>query len=979
MCVIKSSATVVLSVGMSFCAFAGGARTVEGDILTYDVPSGEIYVESESIPGEVTTVIKTGDGTLDVRAGNASRKTDLTVEVRKGYVTTAINTDPFGGEKTLIKVLNGGALWFTGAAAGQKTRAFYRIEIAGDGPDGKGAFYRTGASGGDCLITNLKLTDGATIGGDKKFGVRYTDLNFHTLTNKVESGTGETLVYASHEYGSHVKNPGNIVQLSNSVTIDSLKSWNGVADGNSWTVAKASCLDFFTQASGIPFPWEVKAEASPTFRVYKDAEMLRGVSGVGSGVVLTLNSLYKFVDSRRLTVHGMITNVSLVKESPLLAVSLQTNDHYFSSMNINGGSVEVVGNGIHKLHNSYNSSFVKNGGRMLFKDAGDVFSDCGYISVCNSSADGSSKPSFMDVAGETRWSATNLIGGYLWSRIYLGEQNDVYGTESVKDSGWGRAAVRDGAVVTNNFIIGNSGVGALMLNNAELYQPYDIFGIANGDTAAYGHFGSSNSVFTTARDIYMAKSSGSEAHYVQCGGVARNRQCAVKAGIGGYANFYVGGGGQYDTCTTFADPSGAAVFHLGYNAVGSSSGGEGVLTVEDNARLKVGIINLLARENYLSLVNLNRGGCLAANYMHYSSSHVKPEGSRLLFSFNGGRIKYCVDSRYSDATVDFLGDSPDRMIIHELGGEIEVARNSSISCKVPLERPAGKSIKAITLPTDADFVAATNIGPARIIIEGVGEGASAFASYDSGRGVLGEVVITSSGTGYDESTKAYITIPRYPERRFECGVELMEGKSGGFVKSGAGALSLNCPSTYDGATVVKGGQLTASCHWAFPSNTLLRIEGGTAQCNSYNIFFEAIEGTSGNIYFYLRTKKTVDVNRLSLFASPDVKLTDGYDIKVHGDWKVSAADVVAAKSEGRTPGYSCSVQFGPAATIEFDGTEGLTKDMSPYVICSVPEGKSISGRPALVNPESLGDRWAFSVSGSKLILKYRNPFSMIIR
>lgn len=967
----------MLSVGLFFCAFAGGTRTIDGDVLTYDIPSGETYVENVLIPDEVSTVIKTGAGTLEVKAGNSARTSPLTVEIMEGYVKTAISKDPFGGEKTTIKVARGAALWYTGEYPGQKTRVIYDLKIEGDGPDGKGAFYRTGASGGDCLITKLELTGGATIGGDKKFGVRYTNLNSHTLTNKVVGSIDESFIYASHESGSHVKNPGNIVQLSNSVTIDSLKSWEGVSDENSWTVAKAACLDFFNQASGIPFPWEVKAEASPTFRVYKDAEMLRGVSGVGRGVVLTLNSLYKFVDSRRLTVHGMITNVSLVKESPLLAVSLQTNDHYFSSMNINGGSVEFVGNGRHSLLSAWNSAFVKNGGSLLFKDAGDVFSDCGYISVCNSSADGSSKPSFMDVAGETRWSATNSIDGYLWSRIYLGEQNDVYGTKSVKASGWGVASIRDGAVVTNCFLIGNSGVGALMLNNAELYQLYDVLEIANGNAAAYGYFGSSNSVFTTARDVRMARSQGTEAHYVQYGGVARNRQSGVKAGVEGYANFYVGGGGRYDTCTTFEDPNGAAVFHLGYNQAGSSPGGEGVLTVEDDALLEVATINLLSRTNYLSLVNLNRGGCLAASYMHYSPNHAKPDGSRLLFSFNGGKLKY--RSTWGSPEY-FLGDSPDRIVLHELGGEIEVADNSNVNCKVPLERPVGKSIKSISLPDDEEFVGATKIGPAKIIIEGSGEGASAFALFDARRGILNGVVVTSPGTGYDDNTKAYIRIPALPDQMFECGIELTEVTGGDLVKSGKGDLGLYCTNTYVGATVVKGGVLYAKSHWAFPSNTLLRVEGGSVQCFNYKNFFEAIEGWSGNVNFYERNHVPIDVQRLSLFAGANVTLGDGnYTMNVHGAWKVKAADIAAVKSESRIPGYSCNVNFMSGATIEFDGTEGLVKENSPYVLCALPEGKSFTGRPVLVNPESLGDRWAFSMSGSVMSLKYRNPFAVIFR
>ena len=973
----------MLSVGLFFCAFAGGTRTIEGYVLTYDIPSGETYVENELIPDDVSEVIKKGDGTLEVKAGNSARKSALTVEIMEGYVKTAISTDPFGGEKTTIKVARGAALWYTGANPGQKTRLIYKMEIAGDGPDGKGAFYRTGSSGGDCLITNLKLTDGATIGGDKKFGVRYTDLNSHTLTNKVESTSGETLVYAHNDYGSHVKNPGNIVQLSNSVTIDGLKSWDGVSDGNSWTVAKASCLDFFTQASGIPFPWEVKAEANPTLRVFKDAEMLRGITGVNSGLSLTFSGLQNFQTPRVLTIRGAITNFALTKNDAVLKVAMLTNDHYFSHMDINAGAIDIIGGERQKLVNAWNTSHIKSGGSLLLEDAGDVITDMGYLTVCNPSFATDGLVPRLDVVGDTRWSASVRGEGgnsYLYSMVYLGQRRDVYNTESVNASGWGVASIRDGAVVTNAFKVGTKGAGALTLENAELYQCNASLDVGTDSEACYGYFGSSNSVFTTVGNLNMASAAGSEAHYVQYGGVARNRKCGVMAGGAGYSNFYLGDGAKYDTSTTFPpDNTDKSCFHLGYNfANRPATGGESVLTVDDKSLLEVQRINLLSRAGSVSQVNLNRGGCLSALQMWYCENHVKFENSRLLFSFNGGKIRFA--SEWNTQYVDFLGDVPDRMVLHGLGGEIEVAANSSVNCKVPLERPAGKSIKSISLPDDEEFVEATKIGPAKIIIEGSGEGASAFAPFDARRGILNGVVVTSPGAGYDDDTKAYVKIPALPGRMFECEVELMEEAGGDFVKSGNGVLGLNCTNTYAGATVVKGGRLDANSHWAFPSNTLLRVEGGSVQCNNYKNFFEAIEGWSGYVYFYLRNHVPIDVQRLSLFAGANVTLGDGnYTMNVHGAWKVKAADIAAVKSESRIPGYSCNVNFMSGATIEFDGTEGLVKEESPYVLCALPEGKSFSGRPVLVNPESLGDRWAFSMSGSVMSLKYRNPFAVIFR
>jgi autotransporter-associated beta strand protein len=316
-------------------------------------------------------------------------------------------------------------------------------------------------------------------------------------------------------------------------------------------------------------------------------------------------------------------------------------------------------------------------------------------------------------------------------------------------------------------------------------------------------------------------------------------------------------------------------------------------------------------------------------------------------------------------------------VIHELGGEIMIRENTDITCSTPLERPVGKSVKAISLPSDADFLAATNIGPARIVIEGVGEGATAFASFDKVKGVLGKVIVTSPGTGYDDTTKAFVCIPKHPNRRFECTVELMEEEGGDFVKSGEGGLALGCTNTYAGATIVKGGTLIAQSHWAFPSNTLLHIESGMVQLNHYKAFFECVEGVSGNVRCYLSPDKIINVRRLSLNASEAITFAEGVKMRVHGPWKISAADVAAAA--GKTPGYSCPVEFTDTATIEFDGTEGLSKEKSPYVLCELADGVQFTGRPVLVNEDTLGERWALSMNGSSIRLKYRNPFALIVR
>jgi hypothetical protein len=125
---------------------------------------------------------------------------------------------------------------------------------------------------------------------------------------------------------------------------------------------------------------------------------------------------------------------------------------------------------------------------------------------------------------------------------------------------------------------------------------------------------------------------------------------------------------------------------------------------------------------------------------------------------------------------------------------------------------------------------------------------------------------------------------------------------------------------------------------------------------------------------------TGELHTLTVETNPEGLAVDadGMKMSVGGAWKVSSGDLASMKSAGKTPRYPCSVEFTDEATIEFDGTEFLSRDMSPYPICAFDNGKR-TGTPRLVNPETLGPCWRFSVSGGMLSLKYRQPFAVILR
>lgn len=952
-------------------AFGEAEVTLSGAVVTYNVPENETYVLNDPFPADASTVVKTGAGTLEVGVGNPER-TGLIIDIRQGYVKTAVNKTAFGAGDT-VKVTSGAALWFTGQNRDENlyNTMFGTVEISGAGPDGKGAFYRTGGFGPDYVIGTLKVMDGATVGGDNRCGARITYLNGNTLTNAV---TGNNGVFIYRYFGdwfwstTKVCGPGNIVQKSSIVIFQGYKSehWEDVGVTDIWRFGTTSLMSLSANTY-LPFSMRLSGDAT----VSLDGSGLNiagSIIGDGAGrPKLTLTSS-KAPDPVTLDVGGSISNVSLTVDKGNISLRMENSDLQCVLGSLGGSSLEVTGGESHEILRQWCIAKLYDGSRLSFTDAGVISMPNAIVACANGNFARNGLISRFEISGDTSMALTS--SSFPAPGVYVGS---VFSDPNVgtTESGWGVMSIRDGAVVTNGFVTGSSGTGALYLTDSVLYQK-GRNAVVGGGNSGYGYLYASNAVITFKYSLSLAEGAGTTGHYVQFGGKTAHNASAAVVGGAGNANFYIGDGGRYDMRSTYEDPNGTAFFWLGKNS-GESGVSESVFTCDNCSTCEVGRIHTLASSNHVSYMNLNRGSQLVVGQMWYSADHSRADNSRFLLSFNGGSLKYLISYGSQE---DFLEDAPDRIIVHSLGGEIVLPENNWMRCDVPLERATGKSIKAVHPPRDLDFLAATNIGPARIVFEGAGEGATAFFAFDDGKGMLGNAIITSPGTGYDDDTVAYVVIPQYPDRRFTCGVELASETGGDFIKSGAGSLTLGCTNTYAGATVVRGGTLIAGCDWSIPSNSVLRMTDGAMDCANKVMALECVEGSGGEIRNV--AGNVLEVERLSIAGADGVSFPDGMKMSVGGAWKVSSGDLASMKSAGKTPRYPCSVEFTDEATIEFDGTEFLSRDMSPYPICAFDNGKR-TGTPRLVNPETLEPCWRFSVSGGMLSLKYRQPFAVILR
>ena len=111
----------------------------------------------------------------------------------------------------------------------------------------------------------------------------------------------------------------------------------------------------------------------------------------------------------------------------------------------------------------------------------------------------------------------------------------------------------------------------------------------------------------------------------------------------------------------------------------------------------------------------------------------------------------------------------------------------------------------------------------------------------------------------------------------------------------------------------------------------------------------------------------VNVQRLSLYANENIKFASGVRLKVHGAWKLTSADLAAAKQAGKTSCYSCPVEFADTATIEIEDVDSLDREQSPYVLASYA---SHVGAPQLVHAEKLGGRWSLRVRNGQMLLGF---------
>ncbi len=454
-----------------------------------------------------------------------------------------------------------------------------------------------------------------------------------------------------------------------------------------------------------------------------------------------------------------------------------------------------------------------------------------------------------------------LAGSSIFTRsnatLYVGTDAGSRGTFIVQDDAtfWGNyqmyvanAAGSTGTVTVtggsltiaqNNTVIGNSGIGRLILaggfltnvntylgNNAGapgvMIQSGGVFR-ATGTTAIADKIGSAGSYIQTdgtyngAGELRIANAPFASGYFEMQGGTRTNASW-VQVGYQGLGLYYQSGGTNWVTGAggmLLNNGSGtngaigvvyasggvltsALPFYLGYNTA-PAGGGRAELTVAGgnvmlNNALTVNRFSAGAGMMSTNIVNLNSGTLRAWQIVKGATGGIS------VLNFDGGTLL----AGASTSTVPSFLQGLDAAYVHDGGAVVDTAGNS-VTIGQNLLAPAGSGVA--TLPWTGDvggFVGAPYVE----ISGGGGFGATAVALFDYVTGSVTGLALTGAGSGYAPGDTLTVRLVGGGGPTTTVGSATLGGlASGALTKQGNGTLVLTGNNTFTGGTTIAAGTL----------------------------------------------------------------------------------------------------------------------------------------------------------------------------
>ncbi len=940
---------LILSLALVAAVFGARAENtvepvIDGDTWTFTVASGTVTYTS-TISGAVR-LVKEGAGMLDL--GTDANVFTGGIVVNGGTLRGSYAA--LGGRGTdtpphaRIAVADGATLTIADTAGSGGTSALATtLEVSGAGADGRGAVQRSGTNAGSRhgLFPNVILKGDTTLGADARWGFGgpkgcALDMGGHRLTIRASAQ-----MFEFYTTGTTVTNPGDIDVAEGTILMQ--KPLGGEAFGDhALRFADGTSMSLY----GTDVTWPVVAAGAATVSVTKkdDAQnTLREAVTFGSGLTWAANNA-AFVSTLAGALDG--PGVFRVKGPGTFCVT--------------GGLSRTVG------------ALTVTNATLALKDAGTFAvtnRTVGATGFTPTDAAALVQGTWANVArlavtGATTFtmpaSANGTTADTEKRHLMVGRDRDTFGVLEIgagatvsNDLNVGRFAGSVGAVYLNGGTLfwrggsqnqgwlGQAGAGYLAVNaGAFASEGFITMGRA-GVGIVRQRGGRVDMTAANALSLRLARESGSYAHWHQTGGTFTGAHHAVLCHADALLNqkdveavLTVAGDG-----TSFALASGKSVIaYVSSNAVTS------VLNVRDGATLACAKIF----KERMGKVN----DTTATPNFGDESFRAATANAKLYVNVDGGVLKTLNNGVFFQNNFGTY-DDPDRVTVYAGGLTVdtaEAAAKGDVDWNVPIRKPSGNVLLAVSLPTDAAFEN-RYAAPPRVVIAGVNvHGATAAAELDEATGTLTGITVTSPGNDVPDGLTVTIASGD-GKRTFACPFTVgAPATSGGLVKRGAGRLKLSMPketpNTYEGATTVEGGALEFVSD-TYPAGSPLVLKGGEIRfVGGWERTVPSIEGFgtvtmdgSGSVTVTdeLRLScadlfgegRTLAVGRLRFAEGAKLVVTDPENLSAYAGRDKAAFLSSAAKLEGPVPALALdtaaygrwvcrksadgkSLRFGPA-------------------------------------------------------------------
>jgi autotransporter-associated beta strand protein len=289
------------------------------------------------------------------------------------------------------------------------------------------------------------------------------------------------------------------------------------------------------------------------------------------------------------------------------------------------------------------------------------------------------------------------------------------------------------------------------------------------------------------------------------------------------------------------------------------------------------------------------------------------------------------------------------------GGATIDTDSTNVTFYLPFRGAYGKGIKSIELGEPLKNVA--YVGSPRVEIIGAGVGASAFAHFDSEKMEIDRIIVTSPGCGYTTATANLIfgkTIAK--TLSVDAGEIVLEDNvsTGSFTKTGNGSVRLWATNTWGGATIIKGGVVRAQCDWALPTNTVLKIGGGSVlNLNNHAAKISSIEYFSGGGF---------------IEGAGNAVIPETFSMSIDVSDIISGCPIVLGGDRNLD---------GRLLTVTGDDFSALDKTKIRYRVITV-SGGTASGSPSIESAE-LPPRWSYVTDRKGVSLSYSRGTVLLFR